>query len=301
MTDNILHRDVASALHGEFQNSDLRFFYEVKANLSKKQLIELAQTGIHCIQPGIENLSTPLLKRINKGTSQLQNIQTIKQCTELNFIVSWNIIYKLPGETEEDCLTNCTLIPKLFHLIPPSAIPMRLERFSSYWQHPERYKLEQVHHSWPYDFIFKHLPKEQRSRLATYFEYESPARDALQAKVKEMIQLISQWRAKPHKSTLLHLQETFNGSFVIDSRSGKPTQTLISTPERELLLLLDSIISFDRLLKTVQKDGMGGEAISKAQLYSLLQVFTERDWVISENNNWLSLVIDPLFKNQVYL
>jgi len=41
---------------------------------------------------------------------------------------------------------------------------------------------------------------------------------------------------------------------------------------------------------------MGGEAISKAQLYSLLQVFTERDWVISENNNWLSLVIDPLFK-----
>jgi len=129
MTDNILHRDVASALHGEFQNSDLRFFYEVKANLSKKQLIELAQTGIHCIQPGIENLSTPLLKRINKGTSQLQNIQTIKQCTELNFIVSWNIIYKLPGETEEDCLTNCTLIPKLFHLIPPSAIPTEAGTF----------------------------------------------------------------------------------------------------------------------------------------------------------------------------
>lgn len=300
MTDNILHRDVATALHQSFHNSNLRFFYEVKANLSKEQLIKLAQAGVLWIQPGIENLSTPLLKHINKGTTQLQNVQTLKWCTELELGVSWNILYNLPGETEEDYKTNYHLIPKLYHLIPPSFIPMRLERFSSYWRTPELYDLEQVRHSWPYDFLFYSLPHSQRSRLATYFDYSSSARDALEDNARELVQAVLKWSKAPRTTTHLQLQENFNGCFVLDSRSGERKITLLSALEQELLLRLDAIIGFERLNESVQAGGMGGEAVSRAQLLSLLHDFEKRQWVISENDSWLSLVTDPSLKYQVY-
>lgn len=300
MTDNILHRDIGTALHENFKNSDMRFFYEVKANLSKKHLIELAQTGVLWIQPGIENLSTPLLKRINKGTSQLQNIQTLKHCTELNLGVSWNILYNLPGETEEDYQTNCSIIPKIYHLLPPSAIPMRLERFSSYWRNPEQYQLSQLRHSWPYDFLYKSLPLEQRSRMATYFEYYSPEEYALAEQTKTLLSEIAKWVNKPRSTTLLQFHDSFNDSLIIDSRTGTTQQTYLSRVERELLHRLDSIISFDRLYESVAKEGMGGETVSRDGLQTLLHTFEERQWVITENSSWLSLVMDPSLKNSVY-
>lgn len=300
MTDNILHRDVASALHESFQQSHFRFFYEVKANLSKEQLIKLAQTGVLWIQPGIENLSTPLLKHINKGTTQLQNIQTLKWCTELGLGVSWNILYNLPGETREDYRTNCRLIPQLYHLIPPSVIPMRLERFSSYWRTPELYDLKQIRHSWSYDFLFQQLPLSQRSRLATYFDYSSPASETLEPYARELVQAVLQWSQTPRSTTHLQLQETFNGCFVLDSRSGERTLTFLSALEQELLHRLEAIISFDRLNESVQAGGMGGERVSREQLLALLQNFEKRHWIISENDNWLSLVTDPSLKHRVY-
>ncbi len=300
MTDNILHRDVASALHENFQCSHYRFFYEIKANLSKKQLIKLAQAGVLWIQPGIENLSTPLLKHINKGTTQLQNIQTLKWCTELELGVSWNILYNLPGETAEDYTTNCRLIPQLYHLIPPSIIPMRLERFSSYWRTPERYDLDHVRHSWSYDFLFNQLPLRERSRLATYFDYSSLAHDTLEIHARELIQAVLQWSQAPRATTNLQLQETFNECFVLDSRSGDRQLTLLSTLEHELLHRLDAIVSFERLNDSVQASGMGGEAVSREQLIALLQNFEKRQWVISENDNWLSIVTDPSLKYRVY-
>ncbi|MCP4001586.1 MAG: RiPP maturation radical SAM protein 1, partial [Gammaproteobacteria bacterium] len=61
---------------------NLSLFYEVKANLTREQVRQLAEAGIDSVQPGIESLSDHILKLMNKGITALQNIQLLKWCKE---------------------------------------------------------------------------------------------------------------------------------------------------------------------------------------------------------------------------
>ena len=65
---------------------DLEIFYETKANLKKDQLRTFYSSGVHAIQPGIESLSTPILRLMRKGVTALQNIRLLKWCAEIGII-----------------------------------------------------------------------------------------------------------------------------------------------------------------------------------------------------------------------
>jgi ribosomal peptide maturation radical SAM protein 1 len=54
---------------------DIGMFYETKANLSWDRLKVMHGAGILRIQPGIESLSSPILKLMSKGVSALHNIR----------------------------------------------------------------------------------------------------------------------------------------------------------------------------------------------------------------------------------
>ena len=109
---------------------DLRICYEIKANLTKEQVRLLAQAGIRDVQPGIESLSTPLLRLMKKGCSRLQNIQLLKWCRELGVRPIWNILWGFPGEDPAEYSEMAAMMPALSHLQPPmSAAKLRLDRF----------------------------------------------------------------------------------------------------------------------------------------------------------------------------
>ena len=82
--------------------SDLSFFYETKANLTKDQLRAFAAAGVRAIQPGIESLSTPILRLMRKGVTGLQNLRLLKWCAEIGIKPSWNLLYGFPGEPPEE-------------------------------------------------------------------------------------------------------------------------------------------------------------------------------------------------------
>ncbi|MCP3889875.1 MAG: hypothetical protein GY702_13525, partial [Desulfobulbaceae bacterium] len=84
------------------------------------------------------------------------------------------------------------------------------------------------------------------------------------------------------------------------SRAEKRTFSFISSLEQELLHCLDGVIRFDKLLDTVERDGIGGEEVSEAQLLDLLQTFEERGWVINERDEWLTIITDPTLQYRVY-
>src|SRR5581483_3022170 len=99
----------------------LRLFYEVKANLSRRQLNLLADAGITLLQPGLEHLSSSVLGLMRKGTTFLQNVQFLKWSRERNLTVFWAILYGFPGETLAAYETIAQHIPALYHLFPPKA------------------------------------------------------------------------------------------------------------------------------------------------------------------------------------
>jgi len=149
---------------------DLRIFYETKANLTREQVRSLRAAGICAIQPGVESLSTPLLRLMSKGVSALQNIRLLKWCRYFGIRVEWNILYGFPGEDPAEYERMAALVPLLVHLPPPRMGPLTVDRYSAYHTRPEEHGIElrgaQAHEKLLYD-----LDEARLCELATIFEY----------------------------------------------------------------------------------------------------------------------------------
>ena len=98
----------------------LQLFYEVKANLSRRHLKQMAAAGVHRIQPGIESLSDHVLKLMRKGTTALQNVQLLKWCREYSVTAEWNLLYGFPGETRADYREILNMLPSIRFVDPPA-------------------------------------------------------------------------------------------------------------------------------------------------------------------------------------
>jgi ribosomal peptide maturation radical SAM protein 1 len=113
------------------QRKDYTFFFEVKANLSPVQLRALAHGGVRIIQPGIESLSTPILKLMRKGTTLLHNVRFLKWGRYYGLVVTWNLLLGFPGERAVDYDQQVATMRLIPHLSPPGYIGrIRLDRFS---------------------------------------------------------------------------------------------------------------------------------------------------------------------------
>lgn len=121
------------------QAFDLNLFYETKVNLKKDQIKLMHESGIRTVQPGIESLSTPILKLMRKGTTALQNIRFLKWSEQFGIQPLWNIIYGFPNEPVEEYEKMVEIVSALTHLPPPKFINLGIERFSPYFNNPEKY------------------------------------------------------------------------------------------------------------------------------------------------------------------
>lgn len=131
--DNILDmnylRTLLPALVASGANYEM--FFEVKANLTRAQLRLARQAGIVHIQPGLESLSSTVLRLMRKGVSAAQNVNVLRWARYYDIDVSWNLLWGFPGETEQDYASQAAVVPHLLHLRPPaSAGRVWLERFS---------------------------------------------------------------------------------------------------------------------------------------------------------------------------
>ncbi|WP_083917882.1 RiPP maturation radical SAM C-methyltransferase [Nocardiopsis xinjiangensis] len=134
--DNILDMKYLGEFCGSMADSDwtLSLFFEVKANLDRGQVHALASAGVTAVQPGIESLSSNVLKLMRKGSDSIINIRLLKWALHFNISVHWNILSGFPGERDEDYRLQADLIPLLHHLEPPNGVnPIWLERFSPYF------------------------------------------------------------------------------------------------------------------------------------------------------------------------
>ncbi|MYS18716.1 ribosomal peptide maturation radical SAM protein 1 [Streptomyces sp. DvalAA-14] len=117
---------------------DLRVQYEVKSNLRFDQLRTLADAGVVSIQPGIESLSSSVLKLMDKGVTGCQNIRILRDAQSLDLTVLWNYLLGFPGEDPGAYEAVIAQMPALHHLEPCSGIArVAIERFSPFFNRPE--------------------------------------------------------------------------------------------------------------------------------------------------------------------
>ncbi len=214
----------------------IELFYEVKANLKKSQVKLLKQAGITTIQPGIESLSSEVLKLMGKGVKAIANVQLLKFCAELGVTPRWNMLWGFPNEPAAAFQQMCARIPHLSHLPPPDGGgPIRLDRFSPNFNQSEQRGFSDVRPAKSYRTLYP-LPEAAVGRLAYYFDY-SYAVDydvALQAAPLEAA--IAAWRAC-HCQTSLFLHEVDGVLLVWDLRPGATASLKLATAEERRLLL----------------------------------------------------------------
>ena len=173
MVDNILDmryfRDLIPELRA--RELDLGLFFEVKANLTRGQIEDLREAGIRTIQPGIESLSTAILRSMRKGTTAMQNVQLLKWCAELGVKPYWNLIYGFPGEDPADYDRTAETIAAITHLCPPFSIgQVRLDRFSPLFFDAASLGIRDIRPDRSYRAIYP-LPEDDLFDLAYYFEH----------------------------------------------------------------------------------------------------------------------------------
>ncbi|GAB6181621.1 RiPP maturation radical SAM C-methyltransferase [Desulfotomaculum defluvii] len=171
-SDNILDMNHFKELLpriSETQPSKNTFFFETKANLNEQQVVALKRAGITWIQPGIESLNDNSLRLMNKGNFAVGNIALLKFAIENGIKVSWNYLIGIPGEDDAWNDETSQWLPLIYHLEPPGSVSkIRFDRFSSYYNHQEKYGLKLSPYK-TYAYIYP-IDSCEIENLACFFE-----------------------------------------------------------------------------------------------------------------------------------
>jgi magnesium-protoporphyrin IX monomethyl ester (oxidative) cyclase len=220
--DNIMDMKHVATVFGALPRNgrEYRFFYEVKANLNRDHLKTIAEGGVDWIQPGIENLDDDLLHAMGKGVTALQNICVLRNCMELGIRVTWTILAGFPGETPEQYARMKALVPLIEHLDPPmGCVPIRLDRFSPYFERAEEFGFTQVRPVWAYGAVYA-LDPASLNQIAYFFEARAHGAASHIAEMQETVRTWSRlFYNRADNGPALCSKEIGLGQLVEDQRS----------------------------------------------------------------------------------
>jgi ribosomal peptide maturation radical SAM protein 1 len=194
MADNILsmkyYKDFIQWTKQRRLNVD--FFYEIKANVSRQQVADLAEAGVTMVQPGIESFSSKTLRLMRKGVRGIQNIAFLKYAAEYGVLAAYNLLAGFPGEDPFEYEHMTRELPKLLHLQPPNGLTfVEFHRFSPYHNDPEQFGIR-LHPHENYSYIYP-FEESDLGKLAYFFELEGRTPFDL-SYLAEIQTAVSEWR-----------------------------------------------------------------------------------------------------------
>jgi len=198
MADNIMPWSYRKTLIARLASepTPLQLFYEQKANLSLADVRALKQAHLYGIQPGIEALSSSLLKRMDKGVLARQNLMLLRYTRAVGLRTEWNLLWGFPGDEPEAYTETLALMPLLQHLQPPSELNhISIDRFSPYYDRAASYGLSNLRPHPVYRAVFP--PHTDFSKVAYRFvaDYQSGSYGCLPT-IGEMARQLERWLAR---------------------------------------------------------------------------------------------------------
>jgi ribosomal peptide maturation radical SAM protein 1 len=293
--DNILDLKYVREVFARLQEArtDYELFYEVKANLTREQIRGLYRAGVRVIQPGIESLSSHVLRLMRKGCTMLQNIRLLKWCAYYGITASWNLIWGFPGETEEDYRQELEVLQRLSHLQPPTNGPTRigLDRFAPYFFDRARFPVEDVRPQASYGYIYPaHVDLE---KLAYFFDYRMGQTTAEEAH-RQTRACVDEWQRRwqsGRRDTLVYRRTPH--AVLIDDRRG-PGQGRLHTCRGPWALAYEFCSETMRTAAQVAEhlgaapDGFG---VSEETIAAALEDFCRKGLMLGEDGQYLSLAL----------
>jgi ribosomal peptide maturation radical SAM protein 1 len=275
--------------------SNMRIFYEVKADMKEEDFVVLAKAKVNRIQPGIESLATSTLKLMKKGTTALQNINFLKMCVMYGIKPAWNLLVGFPGEGADVYRRYLDFLPSLTHLDPPTGVyTVRFDRFSPYHKQAGSYGLDLS----PMDFYSFIYPFDEstmqdfayyftdRNLLAEYFISAVKWLGKLQAAVK-------QWHERwedSNRSLPPRLEFENDSDVIYDSRSGSAVQYRVEPSVKALLNYLSKPTRIDEIAKVFSPE-------YGPDLSNHIDFIKRKGLVFMEEDRIISLVLNGKGRN----
>jgi ribosomal peptide maturation radical SAM protein 1 len=271
----------------------LDLFFAAKANLTREQLRKLARAGIRTLQPGIESLSTPILRRMDKGTTLLQNVRLLKWCAEVGIRPIWNILYGTASEDPAEYARMAALVPSLTHLEPPASIGLiHLHRFSPELDRAEERGLVNVRAAAPYRYVYP-FPGPDLDQLAQRLDFAyADGRDP-ERYTADLRAVAAPWLAgRDADRSHLTLRDLGDRIEIADTRpiAVRPL-TVLQGPARLAYLALDEGTTVAGVQAALTSQGP--DAPSEHIIAGWLNEWLDARLILQEGQRYLSLAVDP--------
>jgi ribosomal peptide maturation radical SAM protein 1 len=256
-------------------------FYETKANLRKTQVEAFDRVGFRHVQPGIESLSTPVLRLMRKGTTAIQNVQVLKWFQEFGILASWNVLTGFPGEQADWYRESADLAQRLYHLAPPvGSARIRLDRFSPLFDEPDALGVTHIRPRPAYRIIFPDVPDALLFQMAYYFDFdEDPALPP--GYTRPLEDAVVQWKEYHHRAGLFYWDASTR-LVLVDTRR----EVAVWVLDRRYLGLLDALDSIRTVPALVEALGLDADTVTQA-----LRQLDAHGWIVREGGRHLSLAI----------
>ena len=285
MADNIIAMESFDDLLPALKRSqaDLRIQFEVKANLGPEHIALLRDARVLHVQPGIESLSTPVLKLMDKGVTAAQNVYLLREMEAHNITVSWNLLAGFPGEQESHYFEMLAAFPDLEHLQPPVGITrILIQRFSPFFDKPWLGFAER-RPSPCYEVIYDRNPAVLHDMV---YMFESPPQGINDALIERFEEAIAEWGKVYRRGARLFHRIVDGKVRILDRRSRRATERLELDAELESPLYqeLDCPTRLPGLMRRLRAlhPGLEREQVQATldRLHALGLVFVEDGWYV---------------------
>ena len=283
--DNILAPEYIEKLFGRLAqaNTDIRLHYEIRPSLSRAQLRDMRRGGLFSVQPGVESLSTHILKLMRKHTTGMRNLELIKWCTYYGIQNYYNILVRFPGETAEDYRLQCDVIARIRHLQPPYAIvKARADRGSPMFSEPSSQAITRLRPARCYDYIFPR-GRFNLERVSYYFDHEMD-NTVDDHEYNDIFTLVNDWQESWEHPRLPYLKYRKSWSSVVidDGRNGHARSSTYSDGRAALYEHCGDARTPLDIADTFGQDAWVGETLHE---------FCEKDLMIFLDGRYLSLAL----------
>ena len=198
LNDDVIDDETFEQFIAGIREEDRSFTYytEIRANQTEAKIIALKKAGFARAQPGIESLSTPILKLMRKGTTALQNVKLLKWSAQHDLRLGWNFLYGFPGEPPAEYQHMARFLPALTHLHPPIGMSrVSIVRFSPYFRDPDSFGLTLLGPSPLFRVPFEGVSETDLFDLGFAFDYRHTDERYNEASyVGECRELVDAWR-----------------------------------------------------------------------------------------------------------
>ncbi|MBU1161159.1 MAG: RiPP maturation radical SAM C-methyltransferase [Proteobacteria bacterium] len=290
-TDNLLPLKTSRAIFKQIKTlkKDVRLFGEIRATTPLRDLCEMHAAGMQEVQIGIEALSTRLLKKLNKGTTAIQNIEIMKHCEMLGIQNSSNLIVHFPGSDEEDVAETLQNLEFTFSFRPLRLVHFWLGLGSPVWQDPETFGIKAVFNHGNYAGIFPpNVVESMQFTIQTYrgdLGYQKRLWQPVKKKLKIWERAYAKLHQGPKHENILSFRD--GRSFLIIRQrklDGEPLTHRLEGTSRAIYLFCQKHRALKRIIDRFS-------SIPSDRIEAFLKMMVDKKLMFRENHRYLSLAV----------